>query len=235
MKHLISFISFAFLTLVSVSAQTYRLGDLYDVDGLKGIVVDVDESGVHGLIMSLSAAEKIEWCANKKLLNSTGAFYEDDGLKNMEVIDKFIADGEASSADFPLFAWAKSLGEGWYIASKDETMKIWINMNDGHDTYKIPTSVFEPLNNPINGFDKAQRELGGANIVDTRFKVGTKAPYFWFTSTECDGGLVFTMTHANPMDTKSMLLEGFKPTNFSVFPSKKTRGISYATRAIHKF
>lgn len=47
-----------------------RIGDIYNKDGLKGVVVYVDHSGVHGLIMSLDEAflnwyESEQWC--KKL------------------------------------------------------------------------------------------------------------------------------------------------------------------------
>ncbi|MBO7189946.1 MAG: hypothetical protein J6V55_05100 [Alistipes sp.] len=46
-----------------------RIGDIYNKDGLKGVVVYVDNSGVHGLIMSLDEAflnwyESDKWCKN---------------------------------------------------------------------------------------------------------------------------------------------------------------------------
>lgn len=46
-----------------------RIGDIYNKDGLKGVVVYVDNSGVHGLIMSLDEAflnwyESDKWCEN---------------------------------------------------------------------------------------------------------------------------------------------------------------------------
>ena len=46
-----------------------RIGDTYNKDGLKGVVVYVDNSGVHGLIMSLDEAflnwyESDKWCKN---------------------------------------------------------------------------------------------------------------------------------------------------------------------------
>jgi len=46
-----------------------RIGDIYNRDGLKGIVVYVDNSGIHGLIMSLDEAslnwyESDKWCKN---------------------------------------------------------------------------------------------------------------------------------------------------------------------------
>ena len=46
-----------------------RIGDIYNRDGLKGVVVYVDDSGVHGLIMSLDEAflnwhESDKWCKN---------------------------------------------------------------------------------------------------------------------------------------------------------------------------
>ena len=46
-------------SITAMNAQNYKVGDVYDTNGLKGIVIDVDASGQHGLIMSLddSAAD----------------------------------------------------------------------------------------------------------------------------------------------------------------------------------
>lgn len=46
-----------------------RIGDIYNKDGIKGVVVYVDNSGAHGLIMSLDEAflnwyESDKWCKN---------------------------------------------------------------------------------------------------------------------------------------------------------------------------
>ena len=52
MKHVLMII-IAILGCAVANAQ-YKVGDIYNNDGIKGIVVKVDNSGQHGLIMSLT-------------------------------------------------------------------------------------------------------------------------------------------------------------------------------------
>ena len=66
----------AVVTAIGANAQ-YKIGDICTLDGVKGIVVDVDATGAHGLIMSLEES-KADWIAHKSLAMETNAFYEDD-------------------------------------------------------------------------------------------------------------------------------------------------------------
>ena len=101
------------------ASTTYKVGDIYNQGGVKGIVVEVDGSGRHGKIMSLESS-KGKWLANKDLKFATNAFYEDDGEKNLDAIAACIKENDASWNDFPIFQWARSLGDGWYVPSKNE-------------------------------------------------------------------------------------------------------------------
>ena len=76
-------------SLSSLRAQ-YKVGSIYNVNGVKGLVVDVDESGNHGLLMSLSESDK-DWLNDENLAFETNAFHEDDGMKNMEAIEKRVS------------------------------------------------------------------------------------------------------------------------------------------------
>lgn len=44
----------ALFALSNLSAQNYKVGDLYDVDGKKGVVFEVAEDGKHGKIIALT-------------------------------------------------------------------------------------------------------------------------------------------------------------------------------------
>lgn len=48
-----------------------KIGDIYNMDGLKGVVVHVDNSGIHGLIMSLYEAS-LNWYESDKWCKSLG-------------------------------------------------------------------------------------------------------------------------------------------------------------------
>ena len=46
----------------ALSAQTYKVGDLYDVNGKKGVVFEVSEDGQHGKIIAADiVSEKMTW------------------------------------------------------------------------------------------------------------------------------------------------------------------------------
>lgn len=108
MKKILLMMIVAVIGTISANAQ-FKIGDIYNQSNLKGLVVDVDASGKHGLILSLSESDK-DWLADKSLELETNAFFEDDGMKNMEAIAKYVSEKNLSWEKFPLFAWARSLG-----------------------------------------------------------------------------------------------------------------------------
>lgn len=212
------------------SSTTYKIGDPYNQNGVKGIVVKVDDSGNHGLIMSIEASNA-KWISDSKVQFETNAFYESDGIKNMEAIASYIASGKATWDDFPLMKWARSLGDGWYIPSKDEALEIWINMNGGKNGY-----TFSKFNkNDFQKFDAKQRSFGGDPLVDDRFYIGNNQPYYWYTSTEGDGGMVYSIQFGN--DFKSQMTIGFSNSKFTPILTNKRPPITalWKSRAIHSF
>lgn len=214
------------------ASATYKVGDMYNQNGVKGVVVKVDASGQHGILMSLEGSKE-KWTSDKKFNFETSAFFEDDGQKNMEAIAKYIEAGNAEWSDFPVLNWARSLGEGWYIPAKDEAAEIWKNMSGGTGEYKWSASHF--VKNDFQKFDHAQREYGGAKLVDDRFRIGTQEPYIWYTSTEAEGGMVYCYQLAK--DVKSSLTQGFGSTKFAATPFQKRPPlmVMWNSRAIRKF
>lgn len=50
------------LAFSNLSAQTYRVGDYYNVDGKEGVVFEVTADGLHGKIIAITQpAEKMTW------------------------------------------------------------------------------------------------------------------------------------------------------------------------------
>ena len=115
-----------------VQAQTYKIGDVYDKGGVKGVVFYVDDSGEHGLLVSPSGFEG-KWCKKEQANNTINCYDEKDGAVNMETIATYIKDNDASWDEFPLFQWARSLGEGWYIPASDELKLLAKAINDGEE------------------------------------------------------------------------------------------------------
>ena len=101
----------------------YGIGDIYDKNGIKGVVIMLTDGGRHGLIMSLDEA-CLPWCNlhRKQQKKAMGASDRHDGMMNMLAIEKYIADNNLSWSNFPAFEWCRAKGEGWYLPSINE---IW--------------------------------------------------------------------------------------------------------------
>jgi hypothetical protein len=117
------------------ASRQYKVLDYYNENGVSGIVVKVADDGRYGLMMSLEITTEY-WCTNKNLWNSaTNAFSQDDGEKNMTAIEEFVNSGKAKWKDFPIFEWARNMGNGWYIPASDELQDILVTLNGGAVDY----------------------------------------------------------------------------------------------------
>ena len=101
-------------------AHRYAVGDIYNKDGVKGIVTMLYDGGLHGLVMSLDEACLAWSTLSHKQLKKSGANDRHDGKKNMAAIEKYIAENGLSWDDFPAFKWCRDKGEGWYLPSIEE-------------------------------------------------------------------------------------------------------------------
>ena len=98
----------------------YTIGEIYNKNGIKGIVIVLYDGGLHGLVMSLDEACLAWSTLHRKQLKRTGADSRVDGMANMRAIEKYIADNNLSGDDFPAFKWCRDKGEGWYLPSINE-------------------------------------------------------------------------------------------------------------------
>ncbi len=102
------------------SGKTYKVGDLYNVNGVRGIVYKTTDNGTHGYIVSLDAIvlNDYQWSTVKEV---TGATDEDNGANNMAKI-KTMANWETN---YPAFKYWDD--KGWYIPAKNEAKAICDN------------------------------------------------------------------------------------------------------------
>jgi hypothetical protein len=103
------------------SSKTYKVGDLYDENGKRGVVFEVSADGKHGKIVSL-AEKRLEW-ANSDFDSwgeKIGADSETDGAVNMAVVQRIPNWREK----YPAFAWCADLGEEWYLPAINELKAI---------------------------------------------------------------------------------------------------------------
>ena len=105
---------------VESNEKIYNIGDIYDENGLKGVVALIYDGGKHGVIMSLDEA-CLSWCTlHRKGLKLTGTSSRTDGIANMLAIEQFITKNNLSWSDFPAFEWCRNKGEGWYLPALNE-------------------------------------------------------------------------------------------------------------------
>lgn len=179
MKKIILFVMALLAYVGNANAQSYKIGDLYDANGLKGVVVDVDATGTHGLIMSLEACGK-KWSKGGDLKTETECFDKEDGANNMATLEKYVKATGTSWENFPLFEWARSLGDGWYIPADKELEKIALAINGGTLDYSEKT---------INKFSKIITKAKGDRLINKGLGHSDDFKKM-FSSTETGNGMV---------------------------------------------
>ncbi len=94
------------------SAPTYKLFDFYNRKGVQGIVIDVDDTGQHGWIVSLDEV-KLEWCTAVMGTYWPASENKTDAVANL----KGVLAVDPSLKAFPAMKWCndKNKGEitGW--------------------------------------------------------------------------------------------------------------------------
>ena len=97
------------------TARSYAPGDLYDEDGVKGVVFHLlNEEGTSGYIVSMDETS-LQWSTENVWVNCTSG----RGEWNTEDMLKRGAD------KYPAAKWCVEHGEGWYMPSTKELQYLW--------------------------------------------------------------------------------------------------------------
>jgi len=103
------------------SNKVYRVGDIYEESGKRGVVFEVDASGKHGKIISVTCSPSLMWASGAEQTKFIGATDQYDGQKNMDVVKRI----SGWQSKYPVFYWCANLGDGWYLPAKEEWTKIY--------------------------------------------------------------------------------------------------------------
>lgn len=152
-----------------IRERLWEVGEYYESEGVRGLVIATSEGGKHGLILSLEQVAD-RWDTFEKGDNRlVGASATDDGDKNMAAVARYIAEHDLSWDHFPAFKWCRDLGEGWYLPAIDEWLTISFNFNGGSRTeYDRATR---------NRINSALKEHGGKRLDKM---------LYYYSSTELD-------------------------------------------------
>lgn len=126
------------------ASRQYKLLDLYEERGVRGIVVEVTDDGRHGKIMSLKhhysgAFKKVP----KEVCLGSGDFV--NGEYNTQVWRQAVNKLGLTGDYYPkVLSWLDELGSGWYIPSYGELLKFFEQLH-----LDVDKSELKRLNNII--------------------------------------------------------------------------------------
>jgi len=125
---------------------SFNVFDLYDVDGVKGIVISLDEGsdGKHGWIVSLDETSCVYWTGTGKPLAIPQD--KDNATANLNTV----LEKDATLEAFPAMKWCNDKGEGWVLPA--------------HNTLKIFGSLVMENEATRESFNTAIKNAGGTEV-----------------------------------------------------------------------
>lgn len=202
-------------SFVSTAANTYKVGEIYEVAGKpEGIVVEVSSTGRYALIASLD-----EYDASYSTVQSLiGATNREDGQANTNLV-KSISGWEST---YPAFS---ALGDGWYLPSVSEIRMLYetrVAANSRLEGISGAEPVSEPLYWSSTEFD-ASSALAFL-FTDTTIKTGDEIDSMIYLT----GGQEFETTKDGVF-----AIRAFKRLSWSEATSKPDNGRLYRVGDIY--
>lgn len=190
-----------------VPEKTYAIGDLYDRDGVQGIVyLLTDDRGTHGMLVSLTENER-PWSVETV---ETNANLLDDGKYNCAII-RNLPDW---AARYPAFKWCNDLNTGryggWFIPSLYEMNDLYIAFN-GSGGISDETSGISPCATDAQAqarFNKFLSDAGGTPLSLTNY----------WTSSEYGAGFAY------PFDFAQGDMDSYGGAKASTYKVRAVRG-----------
>lgn len=211
-------------------SRTYAVGDIFDEDGIRGVVIQTTDGGRHGLILSLEEAPiGTQWDAARATLFYMGLDNHKDGWENMRKLGQAIEKNGLKWEDFPAFDYCRSLGEGWYLPAIEELMCMWNLIGE------VPERMYASFK-----FDRLMKELSSALKAVGAYPLATLYEHEYLSSTEANAGHVYKLAYRKKGQTtlegeKTFRLDqaGFKQNHWTKGTNK--RFLQCCIRAVHKF
>lgn len=184
---------------------SFKIGDLYkEGDKVVGVVFWTSDDAQTAKIVSLGRTpEAINW-AEPETAGATalvGASDEEDGSVNMAAIKAFIekTDG-VTEASFPMLAYLKTLGDGWYIPARKELIKLFETYNGTTltgATNAAPSGITDAEKASRAAFEKLLTDNGGVAINTAESGNGDQ----YFSSTEYNETIAYAFRFGKRYDS----------------------------------
>lgn len=108
-------------SFASTAANTYKVGEIYEVDGQpQGIVVEVSSVGRYAKIASLTEYQA-KWAAFDSADDMVNATSSTDGMANTALVKSIVG----YETQYPAFGVYNELGDGWYLPAVDEIKQLY--------------------------------------------------------------------------------------------------------------
>ncbi len=151
------------------------VGDWYERDGVRGIVCLVTDGGRHGLVLSPDETT-LSWSRRGAEPPAEGGASGSDGAENLRLAACGVAARELAWSDLPALAWCRAKGEGWYLPSIDEWLRIGAAYHGGTRAVNRPRERAR--------FSETLRRHGGEPLE--------RVSYYLSSSAAGDGRLLVT-------------------------------------------
>ena len=140
----------------------FEVFDLYDINGIRGMVISTNETGKHGIIMSLDELESSVWAMGEGPGQDTDL---EDGMTNMEVMLGI----DPTLESFPAMKWCMDKNPDgvvkWYLPAENE-LKVMLTL----------------IVQDLDLFNQKLEDLGGSAIYYDDYWEETA--YYWTSSYE---------------------------------------------------
>ena len=223
-------------------SKTYRPGDLFDENGVRGLVISVTDGGRHGLILSLDQKE-LPWVGeeNRQALAGTeklasgwkiryvyyggvelGVADRSDGWRNRVRLFEVLASTGFSLSDFPAFEWCEARGSGWYLPALDELKGLWTLIGGAEEDGKFSLGDYEAARKRFNAY---MTQYGGDPYP--------RLPSFRFwSSTEKDAGRAYGCDVGCSPD---IVWRAYRKPYGEILDEGGGKASEWSVRAVHKF
>lgn len=115
------------------ASRAYKLFDLYNENGVRGVVIEVSDGGYHGKIISLDETK----CSFMKggtmemAKERFGLSDLNDGRVNQNILLRYLSNSLLLTMEhFPALQWCLAHGKGWYLPAQEELERFYWSMID---------------------------------------------------------------------------------------------------------